>query len=85
MKCRQLSDLRAELVRLKLELEEKQLVERAKGLIVSTKGVTEKEAFDMLKNISIEMNKSLTEAVEVILLGNRLLKPHPGRKIRKKP
>lgn len=85
MKCQQLSDLRAELARLKLELEEKQLVERAKGLIVSTKGVTEKEAFDMLKNISIEMNKSLTEAVEVILLGNRLLKPLPGRKIRKKP
>lgn len=80
--CKQLSDLRDEIDRLKLELDERQLIEKATGLIAGTKGVTEKEARALLKDFSRELNKSLIEAAGVILLGNRILKPLPPAKNR---
>lgn len=82
--CKPLAELHAEIDRLKLELEEKRVVEKAKGLIVNTKGITEKEACDLLESFSTEHNKTLIEAAEIILLGNRLLKPIPRRKAKRK-
>ncbi|WKZ31967.1 MAG: ANTAR domain-containing protein [Thermodesulfobacteriota bacterium] len=78
--CKPLAELRAEIDRLKLELEEKRVVEKAKGLLVSTKGVTEREACELLESFSIEHNKTLIEAAEIILFGNRLLKPVSRRR-----
>lgn len=49
-------------------LERRTLVEQAKGLIMSQKGISEQEAYDYIRNISRTKNISMKRVAEIILM-----------------
>jgi signal transduction protein with GAF and PtsI domain len=49
-------------------LEVRKLVERAKGILMRTKGITEEEAFRLMQRQSMDMRKSMREIAEAVIL-----------------
>lgn len=76
------NSLREELDETRRQLEERKLVERAKGLLMSVHGVEENEAFTTLRRLAMDKNRTLGEtAREVITLLERS-KPKERKKSR---
>ena len=68
------SRLRDELDRTRQALEERKVVERAKGLLMAHKGLTEEEAYRFLRKMAMDQNKRLAEIAESILSLAQLFK-----------
>ncbi len=62
------SRLRRELADAKSELEQRKLVERAKGILMDTQGLKEAEAFRKIQQLSMNTRKSMREVAEAVLL-----------------
>jgi two-component system, response regulator / RNA-binding antiterminator len=54
-------NLRAELNLAKLKLDERKIVERAKGLLMKQRGLDEEEAYDMLRSMAMKKNMKLAD------------------------
>ncbi|MBU64307.1 MAG: response regulator [Cupriavidus sp.] len=59
--------LRAELDATKLKLAERKTVERAKGLLMQTRGVSEDEAYKRLRSMAMERGIKLVEAAQRVI------------------
>ena len=59
---------------LKDALETRKLVDRAKGLLMDTQGLTEAEAFRKIQKMSMNTRKSMREIAEAILLTHQVEK-----------
>jgi response regulator NasT len=59
--------LRAELSSAKLQLAERKLVERAKGIIMKQRGVSEEEAFRALRSLAMERSVKLADAARQVI------------------
>ncbi len=68
---RQLSD---ELQRAKQELEERKLIERAKGILMKERGLSEEAAYSLLRKAAMNENRRLAEVAQSVLTAARLLK-----------
>jgi uroporphyrinogen-III synthase len=53
---------------LESKLEERKVVERAKGLLMKKDGIPEKKAFDLIRNEAMKKRKSMKEIAEAIIL-----------------
>jgi len=71
--CRPLIELSEELDRLKVELKERQLIEKAKGVLIKSKGISEQEASKLMLSFMEQQNKSLAEVANIVLLGEKML------------
>lgn len=71
--CRPLIELSEELDRLKAELKERQLIEKAKGVLIKSKGISEQEASKLMLSFMEQQNKSLAEVANIVLLGEKML------------
>lgn len=60
--------LRKENSELKVTLQARKVIERAKGLLMEKEGISENEAFARIRKISMDKRKSMTEIAEVIIL-----------------
>jgi response regulator NasT len=69
---RDLSGARAELDDTREALETRKLVDRAKGVLMDSKGLKEAEAFRQIQKLSMNSRKSMREVAEAILLANRV-------------
>ena len=58
---------------LETKLEERKLIERAKGLLMETRGLTEREAYRFLQKTSQDKNTPMVELARKILLAAPLL------------
>lgn len=58
---------------LELRLEERKLIERAKGLLMDSRGLTEKEAYRFLQKTSQDKNTPMVELARKLLLAAPLL------------
>ncbi|MFO7259920.1 MAG: response regulator [bacterium] len=58
---------------LEIKLEERKLIERAKGLLMETRGLTEREAYRFLQKTSQDKNTPMVELARKILLAAPLL------------
>ncbi len=58
---------------LELKLEERKIIERAKGLLMDTRGLTEREAYRFLQKTSQDKNTPMVELARKILLAAPLL------------
>ena len=65
--------LRAELAEANLKLEERKLVERAKGLLMKSRGVAEDEAYRMLRRLAMDRGKRLAEVAQQLIDSAELL------------
>jgi hypothetical protein len=68
---RQIADMETELSDTKKALTERKLIERAKGLLMSTLGITEMEAYKTLRSTAMEQNRRVIDIAENILASHR--------------
>ncbi len=59
--------LRAELAEVNLKLSERKLVERAKGILMKTRGMDEDEAFQALRRMAMDRGKRLGEIAQQLI------------------
>lgn len=65
--------LREELERARASVEERKLVERAKGVLMKTRGIAEDEAYRLLRKAAMDRNQRLAEVAEQVLAMAKLL------------
>ncbi len=56
---------------LKLALETRKLVDRAKGILMDTQGLTEAQAFRKIQKMSMNTRKPMKEVAEAIILAHQ--------------
>jgi response regulator NasT len=67
------TSLREEVSTLKLNLEERKLIERAKGLLMEQRHLSEERAYSLMKKASMNMRKPMSDIAQAILLAGGLL------------
>ena len=63
--------LRQEVADLQLAFETRKLVDRAKGILMDTQGLTEADAFRKIQKMSMNLRKPMKEVAEAIILANQ--------------
>jgi response regulator NasT len=65
--------LRAELAEVRSQLSERKLVERAKGLLMQTRRMSEEEAYRTLRRLAMDQGKRLADVAESVISMAKLL------------
>jgi two-component system, response regulator / RNA-binding antiterminator len=68
------SRLQAELERTKTALEERKLIERAKGILMKARHLSEEDAFALLRKTAMNENRKIAEIAQSIVTAAELLK-----------
>jgi response regulator NasT len=68
------NQLRTELDRTKQALEERKLVDRAKGILMKERGLTEEQAYALLRKAAMNENLKLSQVAQSIITAAKLLK-----------
>jgi response regulator NasT len=68
------SKLQDELDRTKSALEERKVIDRAKGILMKVKGLTEDEAYVLMRSTAMREKKKIGEIAQSILTASELLK-----------
>jgi two-component system, response regulator / RNA-binding antiterminator len=68
------SKLRDELERTKSALEDRKVIDRAKGILMKLKGLTEDEAYVLLRSTAMREKKKIGEIAQSIVTASELLK-----------
>ena len=68
------SKLRDELERAKAALDERKIVERAKGILMKERGMTEEAAYALLRRAAMNENRRISEVAQSVVTASRLLK-----------
>ena len=68
------SKLQDELERTKSALEERKIIDRAKGIVMKLKGLNEEEAYVLLRSTAMREKKKIGEIAQSILTASELLK-----------
>jgi len=66
--------LRSELAATKAALEERKVVDRAKGMLMKAKGIGEDEAYALLRRTAMDQGKKLVEVAGALITAAELLK-----------
>lgn len=68
------SELREELERTRLALSERKLVERAKGILMREKGLSEEAAYGAMRKAAMNEGKRVAEIAEAVVTATELMK-----------
>lgn len=66
--------LRAELAATKAALEERKLVDRAKGMLMKAKGISEEEAYSALRRTAMAQGRKVVDVAQALITAADLLK-----------
>ncbi|MHB2169293.1 ANTAR domain-containing response regulator [Alsobacter sp. R-9] len=66
--------LRDELTRTRTQLEERKVIDRAKGLLMQARGLTEEQAYALLRRTAMNEKKRLADIAQSVLTASELLK-----------
>jgi len=69
----QYRNLETELVRTREQLAERKTIEKAKGLIMRQRGVSEEEAYQAMRKVAMRSNRRLVEVAESLVAAAELL------------
>ena len=67
--------LRAELDETRRQLADRKLVDRARGILMKQRGMSEEEAYDALRKAAMDSNLRLAEVAQSVITAAGLLKP----------
>jgi len=67
--------LRSELEQTRMDLADRKVIERAKGLLMQSRGLSEADAYSLLRKLAMDQNQRLVEVARSILTLAQLLKP----------
>lgn len=73
VRFRAFSKMREELDRTRQALEERKSVDRAKGILMKTRGLSEEEAYALLRRTAMDMNQRLGEVAQSVITAAKLL------------
>ncbi|WP_282153260.1 ANTAR domain-containing response regulator [Ruegeria atlantica] len=68
-----LRQMRTELAETRRALEERKVIDRAKGLLMKAKGVSEDEAYALLRKTAMNQNRRVAEVAEALVTASGLL------------
>lgn len=68
-----MSQMRTELEAAKQALEDRKVIDRAKGLLMRAKGVTEEEAYTLLRRTAMDQNRKVIAVAEALVTAADLL------------
>lgn len=71
---RAFSKLRDELERAKSDLDERKSIERAKGILMQAKKLTEDEAYKMMRSVAMRENKKLVDIARSVITAAEMFK-----------
>ena len=71
----QFQALRQETADLKAAIDDRKLIERAKGVLMKNATVDEPEAFRRLQKLASDQNRKLVEVAQIILTAEEALRP----------
>ena len=71
---REIRTLREENERLRKSLEERKLVDKAKGILMKKEGVLEDEAYRRIQKLSMDKRKRMADIAEAIILAEEVTK-----------
>ncbi len=66
--------LQGELDRAKSALEERKAIDRAKGILMKAKGLTEEDAYALLRKTAMNENKKIAEVAQSVIMAAELFK-----------
>lgn len=66
--------MRTELSAAKAALAERKTIDRAKGLLMSARGINEEEAYQLLRNTAMNQGRKVSEIAEALVTASDLLK-----------
>lgn len=67
--------LRHELAEVRSELEDRKLIDRAKGILMKTRGISEADAYALLRSTAMNQNRKLVEIAQSLITAADLLGP----------
>ena len=67
--------LRQELAEVRSELEDRKIVDRAKGILMKTRGIGEADAYALLRSTAMNQNRKLVEIAQSLITAADLLGP----------
>lgn len=67
--------LRRELAEARTELEERKLIEQAKGILMRTRGLGEAEAYQLMRKTAMSQNRRIAEIAQTLITAASLLEP----------
>lgn len=69
------SRLRGELAAARSELEDRKTVEKAKGILMRTRGLSEEQAYALLRKTAMNQNRKIAEIAQSLITAAGLLEP----------
>ena len=66
--------MRTELTAAKAALAERKTIDRAKGLLMSARGLNEEEAYALLRKTAMNQGRKLSEVAEALVTASELLR-----------
>lgn len=66
--------MRAELTATKAALEERKVIDRAKGLVMKAKGITEDEAYGLIRKAAMDQGKRVADVAQALVTAADLLR-----------
>ena len=79
-RAEEMNALNHEVNNLKEALETRKVVERAKGILIESYGITEAEAFRKIQKLSMNSRKPIREIADAIILAREVNKPETTTK-----
>jgi response regulator NasT len=73
----QFQTLRAEAADLRQALEDRKLIEQAKGVLMKKAGIDEEEAFRRLRKLANDSSRKMIEIARMILMAGEAFQPSP--------
>ena len=71
---RELQAIRVENLQLKRNLDERKLIERAKGILMEKEGISENAAYRRIQKLSMDRRKKMVEIAEAIIIAEEARK-----------
>jgi len=75
VRFRAFSRLQDELEAARSELEGRKVIDKAKGILMSTRGLTEDQAYRLLRSTAMNQNRRISEIAQALVTASQLLEP----------
>lgn len=67
-KATEIKDIKANMINVQKKLEARKVIEKAKGILMSEQGITEEEAYSMIRNLSMKKRVTMEDISEIIIM-----------------
>ena len=70
-RCREIEGIKSRLDAAEQKLSERRVIEKAKGVLIKRNNMSEKEAYEYIRNVSMNKRKSMKDIAEIILINQK--------------